>query len=240
MYKGSIELGRINKDMKLKFVIYLKEDPQYSAVGNKQQNLIEKFSYGASDYLRVSPNSQLVIDIQKSDNEMYDSNNNIALSKKPLFQLKLALKKFIKYFEEDDLFYYENKKLTVNKELAEKYLTMVKTYSKSIALKHCVVTEHETDYEGCLFMINSINNYASLTYEELLFLYDELDKVDLTKLSMDVINLNLLINLFEDMNSPAKKIAFQKLFNEQLERNNINKIPAKITQSEFENEVANI
>lgn len=238
MYKGSIELGRINKDMKLKFIVYLKEDiNQYniSQLNGREPKVVERFSYGSDDYLRVTPNAQVVIDIQKTDG--YDPNNIISMSKRNLFQFRRNLKKFIHYFEEDDLFYYEDGNLKINKELSNKYMTVTKTFTKSIALQHSVVTDQNNniEYEGCIFMINSRANYAYLTYEDLIFLQDELEKIDLSKLAMNVILLNMSLNIFEELNGSAKKIALQRLVNEQ--KSDIDqgtKVPIPMEKSELE------
>jgi hypothetical protein len=60
MYKASIEIGKINKMMKLKFGLIVKPD---DTVKYKDANVVSKFNYGGNDYLRINPSPYIIIDI---------------------------------------------------------------------------------------------------------------------------------------------------------------------------------
>ena len=195
MYKAIVELGRINRSMRLKFGLILKDDPQNIY---KQKKTVDKFTYSGNEYLSVNPSSFLTIDISASDdkNSAWNTNNSVNFTKDKLFILGNSLKRIISKFNEPDLFYIKDKHLYVNKELSDKYEQVVNTYSKKVMIKHVVVLDDNdpnVQYEGVVFMINSPDYFCCLTYDELTYLYHEITKIDLSLLSMEVINLYINI-----------------------------------------------
>ena len=84
--------------------------------------------------------------------------------------------------------------MVVNNEVADLVTISIPTgSSKTIMLKPCVVPDEESTtgvvYEGCIFYINNLENFAYLTYTELEYLYYELAKIDMTSLAMQLITI---------------------------------------------------
>jgi len=60
---------------------------------------------------------------------------------------------------------------------------------------HSVISDEERvdiQYEGIILMINNVANSVLITYDELLYMYYLLTKVDMEVLSMELINAYLL------------------------------------------------
>ena len=52
MYKASVEIARINQDMKLKFNLILKDDDVRYMKNNKPK-VIDRFNFNGSQYLKI-------------------------------------------------------------------------------------------------------------------------------------------------------------------------------------------
>ena len=181
MYKGSLELGKINKGMKLRFNLVLK--PENESYINQ---VIRKFRLNGNDYLKLSPHPYLTIDISNTydKNEEWSSNRIVNLNQKGLFNMICGIDEMLLKFQIPNLFYYENqKKLKVNLELAKRNgKNIMCGTGKMCRLQHCVVHDEENnelDYEGIVFMINHPDNFCYLTIDELRFLRFQLGKIDL-------------------------------------------------------------
>lgn len=195
MYKANIEIGRINKMMKLKFglVIIPDENPNF-----KTLQLVSKFNYGGNDYIRINPNPYIILDISSSyinKGESWSSNQTATLNRYYLFRFLQGLRKLILDFQScKNLFYYQDDELKVNNTEADRVTVSIPTGgNKTIMMKPCVVPDEESTtgvvYEGCIFYINNMENFAYLTYTEMEYLYYELTKIDMSALSMQLISI---------------------------------------------------
>jgi hypothetical protein len=122
----------------------------------------------------------------------WNINQSVTLSKRYLFMFIQALNQLIQnYREEKNLFYYRNNELVVNIALAEKLQLTVPTATKTIRMQPCVVLDEEsnTEYEGSIFYINTMDNFAYLTFSEMEYLLWELTHIDLPSLSLQMIAL---------------------------------------------------
>lgn len=193
--------------MKLKFGIIVKPD---DTTKYKDANVISKFNYSGNDYLRVNPNPYIIIDIASymTKGEAWNPNQSVTLTRYYLFRFLQGLKRFINDFHSHkDLFYYQNDELVVNNEVAYEITISVPTNSsKMIMMKPCVVPDEESStgnvYEGCIFYINTMENFAYLTYTEMEYLYYELSKIDMTSLSLQLITI---VKQFENQSSTKIK-----------------------------------
>lgn len=195
MYKGSIELGRINKTMKLKFNLILDSNDD-----NFMNKLIRKFSLNGNDYLKLNPHPYATMDISSSSDkgEEWSSNKSVNLNRKSIFFMIDAITDMINNFTISNLFYYDtNKKLTLRKEVASTVTRNIPCGTGKVCrFQHCVVPDEDNpnmDYEGVVFMINHPENYCYLTIDELKFLRFELNKIDLTTLSILLIQTSILL-----------------------------------------------
>lgn len=206
MYKATIELAKINRMMKLKFGLIIRSDNEIKYPSTK---LVNKFTYYGNDYIKISPNPFVVIDISSSMNsgEGYNTNQSVSLNRYYLFRFIQGLRKILTNFIEcKNLFYYKENQLVVNDDLANKIMITVHTQTtKTIRMRPCVVPDEENQemvYEGCIFYINSMDNFAYVTYTEMEYLLWELSHINMNELSMQVINT---VKLFENQSSKDLK-----------------------------------
>ena len=103
-------------------------------------------------------------------------------------KLKLFLNKYKQY---TDLFFYSDDKLCLNREIANKVILDLYTSNKHVRFLPSVVNgEGECEYyEGCVFAINSLDNFCYLTYDEMEYLLYELERVNLNTLSFALLSL---------------------------------------------------
>ena len=185
MKKILIELTKINSQMKLKFGIIAVSDDEIKYPNNR---LISRFSIDGNEYLRINPKPFIVIDISDAmKKEGWSKNYSITLNKYYLFRTLQALKSLLTNFKNKGLFYYQDGVLTVNNELSKKISVTVHTNGKAMKFVPSVVPDEENPelfYEGCIFFINTMDNYCYLTYTELEYLYYELSNINLTELSL--------------------------------------------------------
>ena len=203
MYKATIEICKINKMMKLKFGLIIRPDEDGKF---KAPPIVSKFTFGGNDYLRISPNPYVILDISSYVNkgESWSSNQTVTLNRYYLFRFLQGLRKLISSFQTyKNLFYYQNNELCVNTVVADSVMISIPTASsKVIVLRPCVVPDEESTtnrvYEGCVFYINNMENFAYLTYTEMEYLLYELSKIDMGSLSMQLISI---VKQFENQKS---------------------------------------
>ena len=203
MYKASIEIGRVNKMMKIKFGLIIRSDDESKFKANK---IVSKFDYGGNDYLRINPSPYIILDISSymNKNEGWSTNQSVTLNRYYLFRFLQGLRKLITDFQNrKNLFYYQNNELVVNNMIADDATISIPTAgSKTIMMKPCVVPDEESStgrvYEGCIFYINNMENFAYLTYTEMEYLYFELTKIDMSALSLQLISI---VKQFENQES---------------------------------------
>lgn len=211
MYKGSIELGKINKYMKIKFNIIIKDDENKNSFNMK---VIDTFTYGGSEYLRLSPKPYITIDISATADktDSWNSNTQVNLNKMCLIDFIIKSKNMINKFRIPELYFIKNNRLQVNTDIANKSYEIIRTPNKTIKMIHCVVYDNDNsdiENEGICFMINSIDNFCFLTYTELEYLYYMLSKINMDELAISLINTYLLIK-----DKESRKLEIQKTIDE--------------------------
>ena len=79
--------------------------------------------------------------------------------------------------------------------------------NKTIVLRPCVVPDEESTtnhvYEGSVFYINNMENFAYLTYTEMEYLYYELSKIDMSALSLQLVTI---VKQFENQKSEKLEV----------------------------------
>ena len=214
MYKVNLELGKINKYMKLKFGI---------VINSEQSNLqlLSKFSMNGNTYFRINPYPMVTIEISSNTDrgEGWNSNRSVTLNKMTRFQFVNRLRTIIKSFKEiKSLFYYQNDKLCIDKDIANSIRDMVKVSQKTCLFMPSVIEDEETkeQFEGVVFMINSPDNYCYLTFEELEYLCDTLNRIDFDAITLQLINLisNYNNKIEEETIKSTNRIETQQVENE--------------------------
>lgn len=212
MYKITMDLFKVNKILKVKFGLIVEAD-----VGTKvktKMKIMNKFTYGDNEYLKLNPHPFLTIDISKGSdkNETYDQYYYANLNKIDLFKMIQSLQKLIFLYKEiKNLFYYDiNKKLTVDPKIAKEIHEIFRVMSgnRTILIEPCVVPDYENPekfYEGCVLCIQDYAYYVYLTYYEMQYLLYELKKVNMTQLSLDLLKISDMCQ--EKIEIPQKTIS---------------------------------
>lgn len=201
MQKVSMELFRVHKYFKVKFCIFVNDD----TTGNDFNQSVRKFNYGGNDYLTITPFPFITIDITTKDDkkEEWNSNRTFNMNRRDLFNMCCKLRSMLQTMTTvKELFAYDyNGNLYVNENLAMKYKEVFVSSNKTILMQHCVVNEteqeHENFYEGMFLSINSMDYFSFLTFEEMRFLLHELERIDMSSLSMQLINTYYLMKEME-------------------------------------------
>ena len=191
MFKTTMDLGNVNKYLKLKFSLVIQSE--------NFMPLLNKFNIGGNDYLKISPIPLITIEIKNNTErkEDWNPNRSICLSKVSKFIFCNRLKEIIEDFKkEKELFFYEGDSLRVNKNLSMKLREkgMVRVGTKVCVFQPVVVEDEESkeQFEGVVFMINSAENYCFLTFEEMEYLASYLNRLDIDSLSLQCINTTML------------------------------------------------
>lgn len=212
MYKTILEYGRINKNMKVKFNLILKDDnPKFRG------KLIDKFNLNGVDYLKLSPHPFLTIDISSAMDrgESWSSNKTMTLNQMGVFSAKRAIRESLRALHTEDLFMYVNDKLVINRELANEVTVKFSASNKHILITPVVIYDDDdptSEYEGLCLMINTVDNFCNLTIEEAEYLYDMLDKINLMQIALNVINTSILLK-----STQSKQITIERVISEKPE-----------------------
>lgn len=226
MFKASIELGQINKNMKLKFCLIIKNDSELKNMArNMGQDLINYFTFNGSEYLRINPRPFITIDISsnRTKNEAWNSNMQVNLGKPGLYKMVRVTQKLINNFKIEDLFYIQRNKLQVDKKLAMENMEEIYSSNKKIRMIYSIVINNDNEddiYEGIAFCINGYENFCMLTYDELILLHEELKRIDMNALSMQLLNSYILLILTKQIKE--SKLEIPKVIQEEPNTENIN------------------
>lgn len=221
MYKVNMELGKINRTMRVSFNLVIQGDNLVKQYANTQDTrVISNFTVGGSEYLKLAPYPYIKIDISDSlhRQETWNSNLSVNLNNRALFSFLKSLKNMIDRFKIQNLFYTQSGKLYVNNKVAGNCQEVIRLPNKAVRLVHTVVPDEENkenEYEGIVLMINSIDYYSYLTYDELCYLYFLLSKIHLDELSIQAINTYIL-QMIQNSVAPdkAKPVEFKSPFDE--------------------------
>ena len=198
MKKITIELFRVHNSFKVKFSLVISDVSQQANKYNTP--LIGKYNISGNEYIKITPHPFLTIDItSKMDKgEGWNSNMAFNMNRRDTFVFIQRLSRLYSIFTKvNDLFYYEDGKLKVDPILSEKHKEVFVCGNKTILAQACVVRneeDHDITYEGIFLSVNSIDYFSYLTYSELEFLLYELKKIDMSSLTLQLINSALLVD----------------------------------------------
>jgi hypothetical protein len=191
VFKGSIFLFKVHDSFKVTFnlIISGNEDKK-----NTNLRLINKFSIDGNDYIKITPYPYLMVDISARGDkkEGWSTNSTFRMNRQELFKVIQRVKRiYSKFTTVKDLFYYDQEqKLTVSPKLAAQHQEIFECGEKTIKLQACVVERGDIaqTYEGVFLIINKPEYFSYLTYEELGYFLYELTRIDMTSLSIQLIN----------------------------------------------------
>lgn len=124
--------------------------------------------------------------LEETDNSNWTTKAKVQIGEYVLHDIIHTLKKVKKWFtakKNEDLFYLEDGKLTLNKELAlseKRFRKIINCgFGQVLKIIPAVITDNETRYEGALILINNEEKYFEITYGELKTLIYKLKKINL-------------------------------------------------------------
>ena len=208
MLKASLLLFKVHENFKVTFNMFINDDNQK----NPNLQLINKFNFQGTDYLKINPYPFLTCDITSRADKKEGWNTNLFfnLNRKDLFKfLQRAQRLYSKFTSVKELFYIDNNsgKLMVSPQLSDHYKEVFKCGDKTLKMQACVVENEEDkqDYEGIFLSINNIDTFTYLTFTELGYLIYELSRVNMSSLSLEVINTVALMRDAETKELPKKQ-----------------------------------
>ena len=189
MKKITVDIGKISKGMRLKYSLIL--DPNTEQTKNPYLNMINRYSIGGNEFIKINPHPFLTIDISESFGKKEEWSNNKSVNLNLISEMKLEsqLKKVISTLEIPNLFYYHNRKLVVNRDVAKTVkLEPFVIGNKTCLFDYIVISDDKNnEYEGVVFMINSADNFCTLTVDEITYLYYTLLSLNLYNLTFSVL-----------------------------------------------------
>ena len=220
MYRTSIDLGKITAQMKLSFNVIIDIDTSKTKGGSF--DTIQRFKYGGNDYLKYAPNPYIKIDISRAGdkNDTWGAGTFVNVNQRSCFSLLSALNQIIKSFSDPKLYYTMSGRLYVRPELVEQYSESVLCgTSKVVKLMHAVVPDKENveiENEGIIFMVNTVDNFTYLTYEDILYLKQMLESTNYQTLSAILVQSYILERILGDK-TPVQTQTIMKPFTEETE-----------------------
>lgn len=116
----------------------------------------------------------------------------ISMDPKNVYRFKETLQKMYLEFQTKDLYFYDNGVLKLNPEISNNAVETVPVGDKTLKMSYATIKdlEHGTgDFEGIVIFVNHFRVYMTLTYLELGFMIDELCKLNLTQMGVDMIRV---------------------------------------------------
>lgn len=200
MYKVSYDLGKVSKHMKLSFGLIMFGSPDAKKPKNNQPDIaINKFCLHGNSYLKFSPRPYVTIDINKSGdkNDGWNVACTTTLNRMRLYQFLNICRLFMKKYENKDLYFIKNGKLYLNNDLIQESTMVLPADSNhtAVMLSPAIISDGDivdNRYEGVMFSIANIGNSTIITYPEFQYLVYILSTLDMSTLSMALINAYLL------------------------------------------------
>lgn len=180
-----------------------------------------------SENIKLSFKSYLTL--EENNNSDWSSKVNIQINDYTLPTIYKKLKKIKKWFtskKNEDLFYLEDGKLMLNKEMAtdKKFIKIINCgFNNVLKIIPAVISDKETRYEGILIFINTDEKYFEMTYTELKTLIYKLKKINLYEAGLAMLNyIGRPINEDEDKLFLSKDIEMRKIQQEyELKQNRL-------------------
>lgn len=190
MYKVSMDLVQITKNLKLKFGIVIKgDDPN-------QLPIMSTFETNGNSFLLLKPHPFITIDISNKKEKEWSTNQSFNISGMSKYLFTKRLRELHRNLREDkELFYTRNGKLCVDTERAKSHAKPIPVGGNKTVLFIPIVVEDEYThdlFEGVSMMINTPDNYSNITFEEMEYLIDYLERIDMENLTVNFLNLVLV------------------------------------------------
>lgn len=195
MNRVQLSIGEIAK-LKITFNIIINDENDNKS-GSREFSTINRFKYGGNLYTNIMLSPFISLDISKLKDRMdgYNSSLRINFGR---FQFPILLKTLsdiLDGFKIPNLYYTANGMLYLDEKNIPKYNHVIKgSNNKSILANYSVVIgEHNEQYEGVVLCFNSVDNFCTLSYSELIALVEVLRGINMEALSLSLLQTSLLI-----------------------------------------------
>lgn len=195
----SYEYGKVTPTMKIRLSVMVEDEKDFALKKGNKIKVVDRSKFMGVEYFRVAPHPFITIDISGTKDKNEDSRNpNLRVNVNRMYKHILTgkIKKLIScYTESESLFYYDSSdKLKTEKQEALKYLQEIRLSNGStIRLAPAVVYKDPENpnsaCEGAFFMINTPDNYCTLTLDELIGFYDMLVGINMDSMAMELLLL---------------------------------------------------
>ena len=193
MKKVILDMGKISKGMRLKFGLILSDNE----IPNQKFNnkIINVFNLSGNEYIKISPHPFITLDISSSfdKNEDWSNNKSVTLNNANKMKFENSLLSVIKSFQVKNMFYYDNhKKLMCDDNISKKNMTKIIIGNKTCIFRCLAIPDEnnkEVNYEGVIMMVNSVDNFCYLSFEEVNVLLYSLKNINMYSMSISLMNL---------------------------------------------------
>lgn len=195
----SYEYGKVTPTMKIRLSVMVDDEKDFALKKGNKIKVVDRSKFMGVEYFRVAPHPYITIDISGTKDKNEDSRNpNLRVNVNRLYKhiLTAKIKKLIAcYTESERLFYYDtDDKLKTEKQEALKYLQEIRLSNGFIIRLAPTVVYKDPENpnsacEGAFFMINTPDNYCTLTLDELCGFYDMLVGINMDSMAMELLLL---------------------------------------------------
>lgn len=201
-HKVTVGLFDVHRYFKVSFVVFLDYIDTSENAGKYQfKPLLSRFQFNGNEYVKILPRGFVSIDITSNldRNEEFDTGRFFSMSGIEMFFFIHGLEKLISVYSDKNIkLYYidsEDDELVLNTEEANKHEISIRVKgNKIVKMVPTVVEQDNIQYEGCCLYINSLANVSYLTISEMLYLLEELKKINIPQLTMETIILYHMVD----------------------------------------------
>ena len=191
-----LQIAAINK-MKITFSITVVKHDDPEVIKRRAMPSIRRFRYNDYIYTDIQFNPLVTLDMSKvySANEPYDARTRVNFGRLQFPRLIEDLEMIIDGFNTEGLYYTVNGKLYLDKSKVAPEMTDILLKGcnfKGITVNYVTVNNADTmdTYEGVVFHFNCLDNFVTLTYDELIELHGVLKSINLETLGLALFNTN--------------------------------------------------
>ena len=179
--------------MRLKFGLILSDNE----IPNQKfsNKIINVFNISGNEYIKISPHPFITLDISSSfdKNEDWSNNKSITLNNVNKMKFENSLINVIKSFQVKNMFYYDNNhKLMCDNNISKKNMVKIVIGNKTCVFKCLAVPDEnnkEISYEGVMMMVNSVDNFCYLSFEEINVLLYNLKNINMYSMAISLMGL---------------------------------------------------
>lgn len=162
------------------------QHPEFFALQKKENRDTVSIQYTPRVYLIIEPKK-----IPQGDNYFEYS---MYFDAQAITRLKAILKELHRGFQTQNLYYFRNDVLVLNQELAKKAVYDIVTFGKTTRIAYTVIKDEENrtgDREGIRFFINGYNRSVAFNLDEMEFMMDILEQLNIVELGLSLIQASL-------------------------------------------------